>query len=36
MSIRYQIIILSLYIVLHYCPTKTPNLEFIGCHNVRP
>ena len=26
---------LPLSIVLRYCPTKTPDLTFIGCHHVR-
>ena len=34
MSIRARIIILPLYIVIHYCVTKTSDLTFIECHIV--
>ena len=34
-SIRARMIILPLSIVLHYFLTKTSDLTFIGCHNVR-
>ena len=35
MSIRDRMIIITLSIVLHYCLTKTSDLTFIRCHNVR-
>ena len=35
MSIRARMIILPLSIVLHYFLTKTSELKFIVCHNVR-
>ena len=35
MSIHTRMIILSLSVVIHYCLTKTSDLTFIRCHNVR-
>ena len=35
MSIRGQMINLSLSIIIHYCLTKMFDLMFIGCHNFR-
>ena len=35
MSIRTRMIIIALYIVLNYRLTKTSDLTFIVCHNVR-
>ena len=34
MSIRERMIILPLYIILHYCLTKNSDLMFIRCHNI--